>query len=326
MLDAVGFGSLNLDEFWEVPTEFLREFHFEPGQEYVKDIGWFRNIYPALQKRGTNRACDPGGSAANMIAALRKMGFRTGFYGSAGAEDCGLLRLEELGRPEDLRIRRVDVPSGRCLALIDKDDPQRDRALVILPNANDLAGAEGTDCAYFEHARWIHMTSFVSVSPLHAQIGLLEKLRRETLLSFDPGVIYASMGFDAMEPLLRRADILFCTEEELLGMTSETLLERSLERVFAMGVGTVVIKQGSKGLTVYRPEGAFFQPALPARVVCDRTGAGDVAAAGFLAGVLVGADVRKCAEIAAAAAARSIEGYGRGSYPDSEFSDAFIAH
>jgi ribokinase len=326
MLDVVGFGSLNLDEFWEVPTEFLREFHLEPGQEYVKDIGWFRSTYPALQERGINRARDPGGSAANMIAALRKMGFRTGFYGSAGAEDCGLLRPEELGRPEHLRIRLVDVPSGRCLALIDRDDPQRDRALVILPNANDLAGTEGPELAYFEQARWIHMTSFVSGSPLHAQIRLVEKLRGGTHLSFDPGVIYSSMGFEAMEPLLRRADILFCTEEELLAMTSESLVERSLERIFAMGIGTVVIKQGSKGLTACRPEGAFFQTALPARVVRDRTGAGDVAAAGFLAGVLAGMDVRKCAEIAAAAAARSIEGYGRSSYPDSEFFDAFIPH
>ena len=261
-----------------------------------------------------------------MIAALRKMGFRTGFYGSAGAEDCGLLRLEELGRPEHLRIRLVDVPSGRCLALIDRDDPQRDRALVILPNANDLACTEGPERAYFEQARWIHMTSFVSRSPLHAQIRLVEKLRGGTRLSFDPGVIYSSMGFEAMEPLLRGADILFCTEEELPAMTSETLMERSLERIFAMGVGTVVLKQGSKGLTACRPDGAFFQPALPARVVRDRTGAGDVAAAGFLAGILMGVDVRKCAKIAAAAAARSIEGYGRSSYPDRELFDAFVGH
>jgi ribokinase len=325
MLDVIGFGSLNIDEFWEVPGDFLREFELEPGREYVKDIIWFTDVCPVLLERGVNRASDPGGSAANTIAALKRMGFRTGFYGAAGTEDCGLLRQEELGAPEDLRIAYVDRPSGRCLALIDEDDPGRDRALVILSNANDLAGAGSPALAYFERARLIHMTSFVSDSPLRAQIEFLEGLQPEVRLSFDPGAIYSALGLGALEPLVRRTEILFCTEEELSALTGKPGTERSLERVFAMGATTVVLKQGSRGLTLFRPGGSIFQPALPARVVRDRTGAGDVAAAGFLAGVLTAADERKSLEIAAAAAARSIEGYGRSTYPDREFLDALIA-
>ena len=60
---------------------------------------------------------------------------------------------------------------------------------------------------------------------------------------------------------------------------------------------------------------------VPAKrtVVVDKTGAGDVYAAGFLAGYLDGAGLEVCAEIGTAAAAFSIASYGREGYPDERF-------
>ena len=60
---------------------------------------------------------------------------------------------------------------------------------------------------------------------------------------------------------------------------------------------------------------------VPAKkaVVMDTTGAGDVYAAGFLAGYLDGATLEVCGEIASAAAALSVSAYGRGCYPDERF-------
>ncbi len=63
----------------------------------------------------------------------------------------------------------------------------------------------------------------------------------------------------------------------------------------------------------------IVQPAIPPTVLVDRTGAGDVAAAGFIAGELKALDLGGCLEVAAAAASKSIEGYGRTAYPDRAF-------
>ncbi len=161
-LHAIGFGSLNLDEFWEVPAAFMKDYGLTAGDEYVRDVAWFKSAYRALAGEGRRVTADPGGSAANMIAALHRMGFETGFYGAAGRDDAETLRLLELGRSENLRVRLEDLPSGRCLAMIDKDDPARDRCLVILPNANDFAGSDDLDLAYFGQAQWVHLTSFVA--------------------------------------------------------------------------------------------------------------------------------------------------------------------
>ena len=60
-LQAIGFGALNLDEFWEVRSEFLRTHGLVPGSEYVRDVEWFKNIYPALKAEGVLIGADPGG-------------------------------------------------------------------------------------------------------------------------------------------------------------------------------------------------------------------------------------------------------------------------
>jgi len=309
----------NLDEFWEVPRGFLAEHDLEPGREHVRDLDWFTKAYAVLAKPGVLKARDPGGSAANTIAALARMGWVTGFFGSTGAKDADDLRLAELGAAENLRIVLRDVPAGRCLSLIDSADSHRDRALVILPNANNLAGSGGMDIEYFERARWVHLTSFVSDRPLKAQIELVERLSGRPKISFDPGAVYVDKGFAALEPILRRTDVLFAAEEELSAVTGETTTEHGAARMLQVGVNIVVVKRGALGLRCFTPDEELDQPAVAARRVLDRTGAGDVAAAGFLSGMLAGLDLKRSLGFAAAAASRSIEGYGRSAYPDREF-------
>lgn len=323
-LDAIGFGSLNLDEFWEVDRRFLGSYGLEPGEEYVRDVEWFRSVYPALKAAGDLKAVDPGGSAPNMIAALRRMGFLTGFYGAAGEQDAAALRLHELGERDHLRVEQADIPAGRCLALIDREDPAKDRALVILPNANDLAGSNEPPCDYFQQASWLHLTSFVSGAPLGAQVRLLERLSPEVLVSFDPGAVYTVRGYRELLPILVRTSVLFVAVEELQALTGLSEAEAGVDMVRECGVPTVVVKMGAKGLRAFHGDQALYQPAVAPRTILDRTGAGDVAAAGFIAGRIRSLSVEKSLELAAIAASRSIEGYGRSCYPDAGLLESFL--
>jgi ribokinase len=324
-LDAIGFGSLNIDEFWEVTPEFFQSHDLRSGEEYVRDLAWFSRVYSALRTHGHLKVADPGGSAANMIAALSRMGFETGFYGATGENDAELLRLNELGRPENLHVKSVPMAAGRCLALIDSADPARDRALVILPNANDMAGSEGIDPDYFRQSRWVHLTSFVSPKPLAAQIELAESLSGETRVSFDPGAVYVALGIRALTPLIRRSDVLFVTIEELQALTREKKVEIGAAHLLKIGARCVVVKLGAEGIMGFRHETVTFQPAVSPAALVDRTGAGDVAAAGFLAGILKCLSLERCLALAAAAAAKSIEGYGRTAYPDKAFLEKCIS-
>lgn len=315
-LHAVGFGSLNLDEIWEAPRGLLKDYGFRPGDEYVRDVEWFDSFYPELKSQAVLKAVDPGGSAANTIAALYKMGFSTGFYGATGKEDLAAMRLHELGKPEDLSIMESSLPAGRCLALIDNDDPARDRALIILPNANNLAGSKTPDPDYFLQAQWLHLTSFVSREPLAVQIQLVENLAGRVRVSFDPGVIYSELGLSALEPILRKTKVLFTTDEELKTLTRCESKVDATALLAGMGIGIVVLKLGAQGLEAFHEMGYTFQPPVAVSGVRDRTGAGDVAAAGFLAGLIQRMTIEQSLELAAHAASRSIEGFGRSTYPD----------
>ncbi|MDQ7782740.1 MAG: carbohydrate kinase family protein [Desulfomonilaceae bacterium] len=323
-LHAIGFGALNLDEFWEVPAEFLSAHGLRLGEEYVRDEAWFHCVYPSLAKEAEMKALDPGGSAANAMAALRRMGFHTGFYGATGGDGVSSLRLGELGSEDDLRIRITPHPAGRCLALIDRDDHSKDRSLVILPNANDLAGSGTPDITYFEQARWVHMTSFVSPDCLRAQTEVARQLARTTRLSFDPGAVYCRLGLDRLSPILRRTDVLFVTEDELEVLTHEKAQDPAAGILFEIGVSIVVIKMGDRGIMAVNGHGSIRQPAVKPALVKDRTGAGDVAAAGFLAGMILSMDLKECLHLAALCASRSIEGYGRSTYPDRAFVETFL--
>lgn len=324
-LHAVGFGSLNIDEFWEVPSGFLESHGLRPGEEYVRDVDWFNTIYPQLLVQGAKKAAEPGGSAANMIAALRRLGYETGFYGATGEDGVEALRLDELGRQKHLRIAVTRLPAGRCLALIDREDESKDRCLVILPNANDLAGTSHLDPDFFAEARWVHMTSFVSLQPLAAQTIVAQSLRGgRTKVSFDPGAVYCGLGLQTLEPVLAQAEILFTTPQELATLTSLQGMVAALEVIFETGVKTVVMKRGSQGISAFTPGTSIHQPAIAPAAIRDRTGAGDVAAAGFLAGVIESWGTDRCLQFAAIAAAKSIEGYGRTSYPDRSTLDQFL--
>jgi len=260
-----------------------------------------------------------------MIAALHRMGFETGFWGVTGETDAASLRLEELGKPENLNIFNSSLPAGRCLALLEETDKGKDRTLVILPNANDRAGTRVIDCAFFRQARWVHMTSFVSSTVLVAQAAVAESLPTLTRLSFDPGAVYCKHGMETLMPVLKHTQVLFLTGRELAMLTSSSVIEAGVERLFKIGLKTVVVKLGADGMMAFQGESLIRQPAVVPDVVRDRTGAGDVAAAGFLAGELRSLELEQCLELAVICASRSIEGYGRSRYPDQDLLEKYLS-
>ena len=103
------------------------------------------------------------------------------------------------------------------------------------------------------------------------------------------------------------------------------ILQFAVSMLVGLGVKTVVVKLGANGIDAYTQSQHCHCPALPPAGIVDRTGAGDVAAAGFLAGMSVSAPMEKCLELAATAASRSIEGYGRTTYPDASLFEDVMA-
>ncbi|MGC8604451.1 MAG: carbohydrate kinase family protein, partial [Desulfomonilaceae bacterium] len=236
----------------------------------------------------------------------------------------GKIDLAEIGLSSHLRIKRTQLPSGRCLALINTKDRQRDRSLVIVPNANDLVNTDASDLGYFCNANWVHFTSFVSNGPLEAQGKVLQNLPDDVNVSFDPGAVYCGLGIKHLEHMVARCQVLFLTKEELFTLMGLGSIEKAVSRLISIGAKTIILKLGAKGIMAFQSNNTSFQEAVPPTYVVDRTGAGDVAAAGLLAGLILGLPLIDCLGLAVRAASRSIEGYGRLKYPDRKFLKDFL--
>ncbi|HEC67017.1 MAG TPA: adenosine kinase, partial [bacterium] len=78
-MDVVGLGALNVDMVYEVDD--LASLGIEKGRERMGSYEEFKDLLKFLKKKGKLRMKSGGGSAANTIYALGRMGFSCGYLG-----------------------------------------------------------------------------------------------------------------------------------------------------------------------------------------------------------------------------------------------------
>lgn len=322
MKDVVGIGALNLDLLYEVQDlKVLREggMPLRAGRETSLPQKEFTKFLTMVTQAGTLRWRSGGGSAANTVVAMARMGFKTGFVGSVGTDEEGAFILQEM---EGVNLSHVKKggKSGICLVVLDR---QRDRALLVQPHANDSLRFEDIDLSHLSTTRYLHLSAFVGTGPLEVQRQLMMVLPPAIKVSMDPGELYARRGLKEVLPLLQRSSVLFATAHEILSLTGQDHYKDGCKEILLLGPEVVVCKMGEQGAYLACKEGEMeFHPQGETEVV-DNTGAGDVYNAGFLAGLLLGKSLNDSLAFAHRVAAKSIRGYGRQRYPDEEDLKAF---
>ena len=315
MKSIVGFGALNLDLIFEVEdfkSISSKEVRLEPGKELFGSDEDFQHLLERLSRFGTLKSKSGGGSAANTIFALARMGFPTRFIGKVGEDEEGEFLLESM-RPVQTEWICRGQRSGLCLVVLDR---RQDRFLFVQGNANSTLGIEEIHLNAIKDVSWVHLTSFTGEPPFEAQKALLNHLDSSVKVSMDPGEIYAKKGLNKIHPLIKRSHMLFLTEREVRLLTGQGLPDGA-RRLLEVGPSIIVCKRGGKGSHVFTEKGSFEMPASQIEVV-DNTGAGDVYNAGFLAGALLGRSLKECALFATEVAEKSVTGYGRDQYPAKE--------
>ncbi|MEK7399027.1 MAG: carbohydrate kinase family protein [Candidatus Poribacteria bacterium] len=318
-VDFIGFGALNVDIFYSLKAgkkteDILPDLH--PGGEIIGSdqdrILAFENAGEYAIRTGESG----GGQSANTAVALARMGFRCGFIGKVGDDDPGDLLLDGMENIDKSHIKR-DGNSGVCFCILDQN---RERANVVFPGCNDTISISDSDVDYSRKSKVIHLTSFCSEKVLEAQEWLLENGPGKTIVTFDPGEIYSRLGIKRLRKILKRTNILFATDDELKLMTDNAPQE-SAKEIIDLGTEIVVCKMAERGSMIITDKSIMQVPITRVEKVVDKTGAGDVYAAGFIAGMLLKLPLESCGKLASATSALSITGYGREKYPDKEFLD-----
>ena len=235
--------------------------------------------------------------------------------GRVGADEDGAFLREGLEGVNLDYLVEAGV-SGRAYVLV---DPEGERTILVAPNTNDALREADIPREAPASTQYLHLTSFVGPGTLRLQNKLARRLYGTALISLDPGELYARRGRESIEDLLDCTDILMVTEREL------GLLGGDPASYPDWGPPLILIKRGAQGARMVTPVGIYDFPAdTPARLV-DTLGAGDVFAAGFLAGRLNGLNLPNAMRLAVRAAAHSLAGAGREHYPDRGFLETQLA-
>jgi ribokinase len=285
--DVIGFGALNIDTLLKVDKIAGAE-----DESFIHDY---------------TEAC--GGSAANTIVALSRLGCKVGFMGKIADDHEGILQLkcfENEGVNCDGIIHSSKGKSGVCLGFVDKKGA---RALYINSGVNDLIEFRELHPDYVTQTHFLHMSSFVGEKSFRTQKKLLSFLPDHIKISFDPGLLYAQKGFAAIEPIIQNSFVMMPNARELQLITGETEVPKGAAILIERGVKIVAVKLGAKGC--YVTNGQEKRTIEPFKVnVVDTTGAGDAFNAGFIYGLLNNKTLAECGRIGNFVAAQSVTKMG----------------
>jgi ribokinase len=285
--DVVGFGALNVDKLFKVNciAHAEEESHIENQQE----------------------TC--GGSAANTMVGLARLGCKVGFVGKVGNDREGEMQLSEFKR-EGVDVSGViRAPKGKSGSVMGFVDRKGARALYINSGVNDKITLDEVDRDYVSQAKFLHLTSFVGEKSFQTQLKLLETLPKTVKISFDPGALYAKKGLAQLEPIVKKAYVAMPNRGELEHITGCAEYVKGADALIAKGVKIVAVKLGSEGSYVTNGRERFHMDAFTVKAV-DTTGAGDAFCAGFLYGLLNNRGLGECGRIGNFVASRKVRKLG----------------
>ncbi len=266
--DAIGFGALNVDRLFKA-----NKIAGKNEESFVIEC---------------QESC--GGSAANTVVGLARLGFRTGFIGKVANDREGQLLLESFRR-ENVDTKGIAISkrgrSGVVMGFVDKEG---ERALYVAPGVNDKIIYSRINKAYVKRTRLLHLTSFVSETSFESQKQLLKNIPDEVKISFDPGMLYAKRGLSALQPIIKRTFALLPNRTELKILTGKDYVSGS-EKLIDEGAKLVGVKLGNRGCFITNGNESHVIDSFKVKVI-DTTGAGDAWNAGFLYSVISGKSLK----------------------------------
>ncbi len=272
--DVVGFGALNVDKLFKVSRIAAAE-----EESFITDFA---------------ETC--GGSAANTVVGLARLGCRVGFVGKVAGDREGKMLLEEFQR-EGVDTKSITVAKqGRSGSVMGFVDENGDRALYVDPGVNNQVEFSEKIKEYASQTSFLHLTSFAGGKSFQTQRKIVETLPKNVKISLDPGALYARKGLVALKSIVDRAFVLMPNSGELQLMTGIADYRRGAEFILKKGVNVVAVKLGSKGCYVTDRRQSHNIEAFKVNAV-DTTGAGDAFCAGFLYGLINHKGLEECGRL-----------------------------
>lgn len=303
MSKIIGLGNALVDIIVFIEDDaLLQELELPKGSMQLVDIERSSRIRKACEQLPQSFAS--GGSAANTINGVARLGAGASFIGKIGKDDYGRIFREDL---EKNNIKPIlfhsETHSGRAVALI---SPDKERTFATHLGAAIELASDDISGEHFHGHDIFHIEGYCVQD--HELLEKSVKIAREQgmTISIDMAsynVVEENLAF--LKYIVNEyIDIVFANEEEAKSFTGKQP-EEALDEIATM-CKIAVVKTGKDGSMVKSGDNVYHIPAIDARVV-DTNGAGDIYAAGFLYGFSKDWSLDKCARTGGILAGTIIE-------------------
>jgi sugar/nucleoside kinase (ribokinase family) len=310
-LDVLAIGDAIVDVIASAEDEFLVEEALPKGSMRLIDSGEAKRLYGRMkQARETS-----GGSAANTMAGLAAMGGRAGFVGQVAKDQLGEIfahDIRALGVEYRTAARVSEVPTGRCLILV---TPDGQRTMNTFPGASHTLSVDALDEQQIRDAAILYLEAYLWVpdeprAAMERAITVAHGAGRKVAFTLSDIACIAKRRDSFLKMIDEGAiDLLFANEQEVKALAGQDSFDQALA-AFEQKVPMLVVTCSEKGAVAVENGRRVSIKAERVEKVVDTTGAGDLFAAGFLAGQVNGRSLEDSLHIGARAAAEVISHFG----------------
>jgi len=256
-----------------------------------------------------------GGSAANTLAGLAALELRCGFIGQVADDQLGRVFAHDMraqGVRFDTAPRTGEPATARCLIVV---TPDGQRTMNTFLGASQFLPAAALDREMIAAAEILYLEGYLwdpeePRAAMRDAIAVARAAGRRVAFTLSD-VFCIERHRDSFRQLLAggMVDILFANENELLSLEESDDFDAALAAVAAR-VPTLVVTRSEQGAIAVQNGARATVAAEPVTQVVDTTGAGDLFAAGFLAGQAQGRSLADSLVMGAVCAAEVISHVG----------------
>jgi sugar/nucleoside kinase (ribokinase family) len=310
-IDVLGLGNSLVDIIALTQDDYLVAQNMQKGAMTLIDEPRAESLYAAREEP----TIMSGGSAANTIVGVRSFGVSGAYIGKVKDDPLGQAFTHDIrstGVDFETAHANVGPATGRCFVYVTPDGERTMNTYLgastfLSPPDVDEALVSGAGIVYLEGYMWDRpaaKAAFQKAARLAHQAGARVALTLSDSFCVDR---FRAEFLDLMRDGL--VDTVFANTEEVLSLYQTADFAAALSALRAEGVLGVVTRS-ERGSIVLDGTTTHEVPAFPVDRVVDTTGAGDLFASGFLAGMARGAGYVVCARLGALAAAEIIQHLG----------------
>ncbi len=305
-MDLLGAGSIYYEIMYDLPEnsntsleEILAD-SSEPDQilKKLKDV--CRPLYHGI-----------GGSSANTIYALSRLGYRVGYLGIVGNDEYSKEILSFFNGVDTRLIRKYES-SGISVRIFHG----KENTHLKFPNSNNYLSFIEDDLPIINSSNYIYLGPVENGSPVNSYKQLLNFIDESIYVFYAPGRECASLGLQKLGDIISKARVVFVTSSEVELLTSSDTHD-GCKAMIEEGARVVVCMNDSDVSIISRH--SDYTLPFKKTILKDNSDFLDAYIAGFLSAYVEGFDLDVCGNAGTTIAALTSTSYGRESYPNSKF-------